>query len=187
MFTRGCNFPSHVHGGISKPADDTRPPMQSLRCWKARVTWCRWLGKPKKTWGNHWSNGSVLGSEHGRPLDLQKAHKIPRGFPKIFPWSKRGICDGKCPGGVPPLGDHVTDSQWASFRVSFRVLISPWDMAVQNQVGWAPKTGSFYTGVSLCGWAPLGRVVILYRSQGVKLDLFPESVWAQGSSNSGGL
>ena len=37
--------------------------------------------------------------------------------------------------------------------------------------GWAPKTGSFYTGVSLCGWALLGRVVILYRSQGVKLEL----------------
>ena len=51
------------------------------------------------------------------------------------------------------------------------VAESPWDIAVQNQGGWAPKTGSFYTWVSLCGWAPLGRVVILYRSQGVKLEL----------------
>ena len=50
-------------------------------------------------------------------------------------------------------------------------IIIPWDIAVQNQGGWAPKTGSFYTGVSLCGWAPLGRIVILYRSQGVKLEL----------------
>ena len=57
------------------------------------------------------------------------------------------------------------------FHVMPPQIKSPWDIAVQNQGGWAPKTGSFYTGVSLCGWAPLGRVVILYRSQGVKLEL----------------
>ena len=33
------------------------------------------------------------------------------------------------------------------FHVMPPQIKSPWEIAVQNQGGWAPKTGSFYTGV----------------------------------------
>ena len=50
------------------------------------------------------------------------------------------------------------------------IYIIPLGYSCKKQGGWAPETASFYT-IFPCGWAPLGRAVNLYRSQGVKLEL----------------
>jgi len=127
----------------------------SLRIIKAQRTWCFKTQLTLKLPCSPWY-----------PL-------APTGPPGEFPLHRgRPAASGMVPTlpgpQTPGLGGKCLDG-WGEVEMVIYPLVniqktSPWDIAVQNQVGWAPKTGSFYTGVSLYGWTPLGRVVILYRS-----------------------